>query len=274
MTTIPCLHPNEAEGQVKEIYEEIMRAYDLDEPRETYMLMGHTPGHLAASWKRSLYIYATKTKLSLKAVHMLTLAISATNNTENCTRSHTARLEQLGMTHEEHLELLMVLDVMNGYDKFAEGTRAGDDPTIPYLSDDEADTAVEEVYADIKKAHGNKEPDLVYLLMGYKPEYLMWSWERGKLCFQEEGKLGLKLKHMIAICVAATNGNDYFVKVHTARLKELGVTDEELVEVLFLVDVVCGLNRYAQGMQVGKPSFKPFGPDAEANKAAPEVFGC
>ena len=196
-----------------------------------------------------------------------TLGISATNNCEYCVRIHTDRLVGLGMTKEELIELMMVVDVVNGYDKFAEGTRAGDDLTIPYLSEDEADEAATEVFGEIRKAYGNKEPEVIYRLMGYKPEYLKASWERSKLCFQEEGKLGLKLKHMAALCVAATNSNDYFAEIHTERLKELGMTDAELVEVLLVIDLVCGYNRYVQGLQVGI-EVEPFGADAEANKAA------
>ena len=108
---------------------------------------------------------------------------------------------------------------------------------------------------------------MIYRLLGYKPEYLRASWERSKLCFQEEGKLGLKLKHMVALCVAATNSSDYFAEIHTERLKELGMTDAELVEVLLVIDLVCGYNRYVQGLQVDI-EVKPFGADAEANKAA------
>ncbi len=269
MPTISCVHRSEADEATRKVYEDIIKTYGLEEPREIYLLMGHTPEYLAASWSRSRYLYGRDTKFTVKQKHVLTLGISATNNCEYCVRSHTTRLRQLGVTNEELAELLMVVDAVNGYDKFAEGTRAGDDTTIPCLGEGEADAAAEGVYDEIRKAYGNKEPEVIYRLMGYKPEYLRASWERSKLCFQEEGKLGLKLKHMIALCVAATNSNDYFVKAHTERLRELGMTNEEMVEILFIVDLVCGYNRYVQGLQVDpwEGQKKPWGPDAEANKA-------
>ena len=195
MATIPYYHFKTAEGLAKEVYDDIIRTYGIEEPHGIYQLMGNTPEFLAASWQRSRYLYGTDpddtnvslSNLSLQDKHYVTLGISATNNCEYCVRLHTSRLEQLGMTREELIEMMMVVDLMNGFDKFAEGTRAGDDPTIPYLTDGEADAAAEEVYEDIRKAYGNKEPEVIYRLMGYSPEYLKWSWERSKLCFQEEG---------------------------------------------------------------------------------------
>ena len=267
MATISPKSVSDADAVTKEVYEEIMRTYGLDEPREIYLLMGQTPAFLASNWRRSNFLFGTKTRFSIKLKHILTLAISSTNNCEYCARLHTDRLKQLGMTAGELIELLMVVDLVNGYDKFAEGTRLGGDPTIPYLAEDGADAALKEVYDDIGKAYGNKEPDSIYRLMSYKPEYLKASWQRSRLCFEEEGKLGLRLKHTVALCVAATNGSDHFVEAHTGRLKELGVTDEELVEVLFIVDVVCGYNRYVQGMQAN-PRQKPWGAHAESTKAA------
>ena len=267
MATIPYVGVNEAEGITIDVYEDIMRTYGCPEPHGVYQLMGNTPEFLAASWPRSKRLFGGDTLFSLKVKHFLTLSIIATNNCEYCAQIHTKRLKQLGTTNEEVIELMMVVDLVNGYDKFAEGTRAGDDPTIPYLSDDEANAAAEEVYDDIKKAYGNKEPDLIYRLMGYKPEYLKASWERNKLCFQDEGKLGIKVKHLVALCVAATNSNDYFIEAHMARLKDLGVTDEELVETLLVIDLSCGYNRYVQGL-LADPEKKPFGPGAEADKAA------
>ena len=209
MATIPYYHFKTAEGLAKEVYGDIIRAYGIEEPHGIYQLMGNTPEFLAASWQRSRYLYGTDpndtnvslSKLSLKDKHYVTPGISATNNCEYCVRLHTTRLEQLGMTKEDLIKLMMVVDVTNGYDKLAEGTRAGDDPTIPYLNDDEADEAAEEVYGEIKKSYGNKEPEVLYRPMGYKPDYLKASWERTRLCFREEGRLGLKLKHMVAFCV-------------------------------------------------------------------------
>ena len=260
MATIPYYRYSSAEGPAKDVYDDIMatyKAYNLKEPHGIYQLMGHTPAFLAASWRRSRHLYggtpenmdASLSLLTLKEKHLVTLGISATNNCEYCVRIHTTRLEQLKMTRDEQIELLMVVDVVNGYDKFVEGTRAGDDPVLPYADEDQ-DEAVRGIYEDIRRAHGNREAEDVYRLMGHLPGYLAASWDRLRLSFFEEGALGLRTKHMVAFGVAAANSADYAVGIHSRRLKEIGLSDAEMVELLLIVDLTCGYNRYVQGLQV------------------------
>ena len=222
MATIPFKHVDDAEGLAKEVYENIMRTYGMDEPPGIYQLMGNTPEFLAATWPRSRYLFGKDSNFSLRDKHILTLGVSAINNCEYCVRIHTDRLGQLGVTREELVELMMVVDVVAGAAKFAEGTRAGDTPVIAPLDDDEADAVAEEVYGEIKTAYGNREPDEIYRIMGHDPAYLRASWERAKLCFQEEGRLGIRLKHMIALSVAATCSNDHLIAAHMERLKDPG----------------------------------------------------
>ena len=188
MATIPFKRVEEAEGLTKEVYENIMRTYGLDEPHGIYQLMGHTPEYLAASWPRSRHLYGSDSDFSLRDKHLLTLGISATNNCEYCVRIHTERLVQLGVTQQELVELMMVVDVVNGFSQFAEGTRSGDTPVIAPLDQGEADAAAEEVYGEIKSAYGNREPDEIYRIMGHDPAYLQASWARAKLCFEVEGR--------------------------------------------------------------------------------------
>ena len=267
MATIPFKRVEEAEGLTKEIYEDIMRTYGSDEPHGIYQLMGHTPEFLAASWPRSRQLFGNDSNFSLRDKHVLTLGISATNNCEYCVRIHTERLVQLGVTREELVELMMVVDVVNGYSRFAEGTRAGDAPVVAPLDEDEVDAAAEETYREIRSAYGNLEPDEIYRIMGLDPAYLKASWARARLCFEEEGRLGLRLKHMVALAVAATCGNDHLIASYRARLKDLGLSDPELVELLLVIDLTCGYNRYVQGLQANMET-RAFGADAEANRAA------
>jgi len=90
------------------------------------------------------------------------------------------------------------------------------------------------------------------------------------MCFEEDGHLGVRLKHIIAFTVAATTGADHLIREHTARLRDLDISQEEVAELLFIIDVVCGYNRYVQGVQVDplEGQRKPWGRHADANKAA------
>ncbi|MSO94145.1 MAG: carboxymuconolactone decarboxylase family protein [Rhodospirillales bacterium] len=265
MATIPYYSFAEAEGLAREVYDDIVKTYGIKEPHGIYQLMGHTPEFLAANWQRSRYLYGTDPKdtnvsrslLSLRDKHFVTLAVSATNNCAYCVRLHTQRLEQLKMTREEQTEVMMIVDVVNGYDKVVEGTRAGDDPVLAYA--EETNEALCSIFGDIRKAYGNREPEDIYRLMGHDPAYLKASWDRIRRCFFDEGRLGLRTKHMVAFGVAATNSSDYGTQIYSRRLKELGVSDPEMTELLLVIDLACGYNRYVQGLLVatGEKAFAP-----------------
>ena len=267
MPTISYRRHAEADEATQRVYEDIMRTYGLDEPRGIYLLMGHTPTHLAGSWPRSRYIYGRDTNFSVKEKHIFTLAISATNNCEYCCRSHTTRLRQFAMSDAEILEVLMVVDVTNGESKFAEGTRFGNNPVLPPMKDSrKTGHAGDSLDRDADHLGGT---GTFYELMAYKPDYQSASWSRRRMCFEEDGHLGVRLKHIIAFTVAATTGADHLIREHTARLRELEISPEAVAELLFIIDVVCGYNRYVQGVQVDplEGQRKPWGRHADANKA-------
>jgi AhpD family alkylhydroperoxidase len=67
---------------------------------------------------------------------------------------------------------------------------------------------------------------------------------------RDDGLLGARTKAMLAFAVAATNGADYYIRRHGKWLKEVGFDDDELVELLLVIDLTCGYNRYVQGLQV------------------------
>lgn len=267
MASISYVTVAQAEGLTRDIYEDIMRTYGCAEPHGVYQLMGHTPEFLAASWPRSRHLYGNDSRFSLRDKHVLTLAVSATNNCEYCVRIHTDRLAGLGVSPEALTEIAMVVDVTNGYGKFAESTRAGDRPVIPAFDPARGEGAAVETYARVKADCGNKEPDALYKVMAHVPEYLEANWTRTRLCFEEEGHLGLGLKHMIAFCVAAVSGSDHLVRAFASRLRNLGTSDEDFAELLLVIDLTTGYNRYVQGLQADLEA-KPFGADAEANLAA------
>jgi AhpD family alkylhydroperoxidase len=267
MPTITYVRRANAPPGTCTVYEEIMRTYGLDEPRGIYLLMGHTPDHLAASWPRSRYCYGRDSALTMKQKHLLTLAISAVNNCEYCVRSHTVRLRQLNASDEELIELLAVVNASTGCDRLAEGVRLGDDPTLTappravsgwkgsvagLLASALGQRAADDLLAVL--ARSELHADVVLLPMIRS--------------FGDDGRLGRRFKHMVGLCVSACNGSDYFVDVHTNRLREFGVADDTLTELVFLVDVVAGYNRYVQGLQVDpREGEKPWGAHAQANKS-------
>ncbi len=52
------------------------------------------------------------------------------------------------------------------------------------------------------------------------------------------------------MAVSATNGCEYCVNAHTAALKAMGSGDAELTEIMAVVDLFNGFNRFLDGMLV------------------------
>jgi len=215
MPTIAPCGMSEADHGTQVVYRDIMRTYGLDEPRSIYMLMGHTPDHLAVSWERSRFLYGQDSALTVAEKHVLTLAISAIHGCEYCCRSHSTRLRQLGFDDAQLIEVLAVTALAFGQSK------------LPLDIDLEMPCPA-------------------------------------------TGKLGTKIQALIAFAAAAIEGFDGRVGQAAAALRRAGVCEAELIEALFVVDLVSGYNRYVQGLQVDpwEGAKRPWGAHAGANEAS------
>lgn len=61
---------------------------------------------------------------------------------------------------------------------------------------------------------------------------------------------------MIALAVSATNNCEYCILAHTAALKQMGYTDDMIVELMAVVDLYNGFNKFLDGLQV-EPDLRP-----------------
>jgi AhpD family alkylhydroperoxidase len=91
--------------------------------------------------------------------------------------------------------------------------------------------------------------------MAHSPEYLELNWARHKAIMQS-GKLDRRTKEIVAFAVSATNNCEYCVNAHAANLKGLGLDDAELTEVMAVVDLYNGFNKFLDGALV-EPDLKP-----------------
>jgi AhpD family alkylhydroperoxidase len=55
-----------------------------------------------------------------------------------------------------------------------------------------------------------------------------------------KGRLDRKTKEFICLAVSAVNSCSYCVNAHTAMLKQLGATDEEIIEAVAVADLFNG----------------------------------
>jgi len=119
--------------------------------------------------------------------------------------------------------------------------------TIDLISEEQATGKVKAIYDEIKKTFG-VIPSL-FKAMAHQPEYLEASWQKLKVVMGP-GRLDRKTKEMIAVAVSAANNCEYCVNAHTAALKRLGVTDPEIVELMAVVDLFSGLNKFLDGLRI------------------------
>ena len=118
---------------------------------------------------------------------------------------------------------------------------------VKLVEEADAQGKTKEVYEDIKKTFGAlPEP---FKTMGGAPELLETTWSRVK-GIMTKGKLDRKTKEFIAVAVSATNLCSYCIDAHTAMLKHLGATEEEIVEALAVADLLNGLNAFASGVRI------------------------
>ena len=77
----------------------------------------------------------------------------------------------------------------------------------------------------------------------------------GLLCFQffrleGPGKLDPKTKEVIALAVSPPNNCEYCINAHTATLRGMGFGDPEITELMAVVDLFNGFNKFLDGLRV------------------------
>src|SRR5262249_50860605 len=107
-------------------------------------------------------------------------------------------------------------------------------PTVALVGEEHPDPIVQEVFADIK---ATKKIDFIpdiWRALASHPEHLRLCWTRLK-AIMKPGKVDLLTKEIIALAVSITNTCRYCVNSHTAAVQKLGLTQEQLGEVLAVV---------------------------------------
>ncbi len=126
MATVKLIDEQITEGKVKEIYNDIRRFFGLPSVPNLFKAMASWPDYLEATWARFKTIMG-KGKLDPKTKQVIALAVSATNNCEYCILAHTAALKQMGYTDDMIVELMAVVDLYNGFNKFLDGLQVEPD---------------------------------------------------------------------------------------------------------------------------------------------------
>ncbi len=121
---------------------------------------------------------------------------------------------------------------------------------VKLISEEEATGKAKDVFEDIKETLGIDFVPNLYRAMAHTPEYLEAHWNKTKAIMQRPGKLDKLTREIIAVAVSAVNGCRYCTEVHTSAARKLGLDDEGITELMTIVDLFSGLNKFADGLQL------------------------
>jgi AhpD family alkylhydroperoxidase len=135
--------------------------------------------------------------------------------------------------------------------------------TVKPVSDADAQGAVAEIFADIKRT---KQIDFVpnfWRVLATNPVQLQMVWSALKTLMHPEAvgrvsPLDGPTREIIALAVSATNGCSYCVNSHTAALRKLGLSTVALGEVLAIAGLFNLTNTLAEGYQVEPDVLPPL----------------
>ena len=99
-------------------------------------------------------------------------------------------------------------------------------PRIPLVDERSDDPAVSQVFQEIRNAFG-RVPNLFRTYAAHPP-LLQANWEKIKAVMMA-GTLRRKVKETIAVLVSKDNSCAYCVAAHTAALRSVGMSAEEIV---------------------------------------------
>ena len=103
---------NDASAEVRAVYDDIMATRKTDWVNNFWKALAHHPPTLRRTWE-SLKDVMAPGALDGLTKEMVYLAVSASNNCEYCTYSHTASARRAGMTEAMLGELMAVVGMAN-----------------------------------------------------------------------------------------------------------------------------------------------------------------
>lgn len=120
-------------------------------------------------------------------------------------------------------------------------------PSVKLISKQEAPSDIQQIFENLEPERGMVPP--TFRALANFPEYMKTTLAKMQTVMAP-GEIDLKTKMFLALATSILNGSDMCITNHTKQLKSMGVTDEELVEVIAVIDAVSGLNRINTGLRI------------------------
>ena len=120
-------------------------------------------------------------------------------------------------------------------------------PTLPYVTESDADDEIRAIYQQIKAGFGAGSVPNAYQVLGNNPSVLKAAIENRR-SIMEQGQLDPMLKEWLAWSSVTQANNVFGIRMHTARLKKLGVTNAQILEALSVLQYFGGISILINGL--------------------------
>jgi AhpD family alkylhydroperoxidase len=120
MATLGLVNYEDANPEVRAVYDDIMRTRQTDWINNFWKALAHDPATLRRTWHSIKEIMAPGA-LDTLTKEMIYLAVSATNQCGYCIASHTAAARKAGMSDRMLAELMAVVGMANETNRLASG---------------------------------------------------------------------------------------------------------------------------------------------------------
>ncbi len=117
--------------------------------------------------------------------------------------------------------------------------------TLRFVGEEEATGRTKEIYEELKGSLGIV-PN-IYRALANNEHILGTFWENRKR-IMDQGTLDPAIKEWLAWATVAINNAKFGVDTHTARLKKMGYTDEQIVEALAVINYFIGISTVINGL--------------------------
>jgi AhpD family alkylhydroperoxidase len=134
MATLGLVEYDEANDEVRAVYDDIMATRKTDWINNFWKALARDPATLRRTWHSIKEIMAPGS-LDTLTKEMVYLAVSTTNQCNYCIASHTAAARKAGMTDAMFSELMAVTGMANETNRLASGYQVEIDDRFKVLAD-------------------------------------------------------------------------------------------------------------------------------------------
>ena len=120
MTIFKPINENEAQGKVKEVFEDIKSSRNIEEVPNFWKYIANDPDTLERTWN-SMKQVMKKGAIDEVTKELIYVAVSVSNGCEYCIKSHSAAAIKKGATKQMLSEMIAVTGMANEANKLVEG---------------------------------------------------------------------------------------------------------------------------------------------------------